>query len=211
MKNITIIGASAGVGLASVKRALELGHRVTALARGKIRIKEGFNLNSIEGSALNEADLKRAIQGADAILVTLGTGNNTSATTLYSDFTKVLLDIHAKEPILVPVIILTGFGCGDSRPYLVWFVRPIFGLILDKVYADKALMESTIARSDLRWEFVRAGILTNKPRSENYRIETALHPRMHIRRISRADVADYMVNEASAERNIGQYPALTSR
>lgn len=63
--NITIIGALAGVGLATVKRALELGHRVTTLARRKVEIEPNENLTEIQGSALNEEDLKRAISGAD--------------------------------------------------------------------------------------------------------------------------------------------------
>ena len=208
---ITIIGASAGVGLATVKRALELGHRVTTLARRKVEIEPNENLTEIQGNALNEEDLKHAISGADAVLVTLGTGVNTSATTLYTDFANVLLDIHSKEPIIIPVIILTGFGSGDSRPYLIWFARPMFSLMLNKIYLDKAKMEDVIAASTLRWEFVRPGILTNKSLTEKYRIEPVLRPRMNIRMISRADVADYMVKEAAKQVNLGKYPALTGK
>lgn len=209
--NIAIIGASAGVGLAAVKRALEFGHTVTTLSRRKIELAANSNLNAIEGSALDRTDLKRAISGADVVLVTLGTGRNTSATTLFSDFARLLLDINAQEPISVPVIILTGFGCAESRHYLVWFVRPLFSLVLGKIYADKATMESLISHSNLRWEFVRPGVLTNKPITEKYRVETELCSGMNIRMISRADVADYMVKEAVAQRNFGKYPALTSK
>lgn len=209
--NITVIGASAGVGLATVKRALDLGHKVTSLARGEVAVADSPNLNKIKGSALDADDLRRTIKGADAVLVTLGTGKNTSATTLYSDFARTLLALHAKEPISVPVIILTGFGSGDSRSHLVWFVRPLFALMLNKVYADKARMEDMISRSSLRWEIVRPGILTDRPPSEKYRVEPVLRPKMGIRTISRVDVADYMVREAEAPINLGKYPALTGR
>lgn len=209
--NITVIGASAGVGLLTVKRALELGHNVTTLSRREIAIERNPNLTSLLGSALNKCDLGSAIAGADALLVTLGTGSNTSATTLFSDFARLLLEIHATQPIRIPVITLTGFGSGESRPYLVWFVRPMFSLILGKIYLDKAKMEEIISHSDLKWEFVRPGILTNGALTERYRVETELHPNMKIRTISRADVADYMVKEAVAQRNVGKYPALTGK
>lgn len=208
---LTIIGASAGVGLATAKRALELGHTVTTLARRKVEIKPNENLTTIQGDALHEDDLKSAISGADAILVTLGTGMKTSATTLCSDFAKVLLDIHACEPITVPVIILSGFGAGDSRPYLWWLSRPVFSLILNKIYVDKVEMEQRIAASTLRWEFVRPGTLTNKPLTGKYRVEPTLYTGMNIRKISRADVADYLVKEAVALKNLGKYPALTEK
>lgn len=208
--NITVIGASAGVGLATIKRALELGHRVTTLSRRKVvNVPNNDNLNPILGSALVEQDLKQAINGADALLVTLGRGNDTSATTLFSDFAKLLLKIHAQKAIQIPVIILTGFGSGNSRPYMPWFVRPLFELILGKVYMDKAMMEDMISGSDLRWEFVRPGILTNRPLTQNYRVETELRPNLNIRLIPRADVADYIVKEAAAPINIHKYPALT--
>lgn len=209
--NITVIGASAGLGLATVNRALELGHHVTTLSRRKIDNEGNANLNSIQGSALNEEDLKCAITGADAVLVTLGTSNNTSATTLFSDFATTLLSVNAKESIQIPVISITGFGCGESLPYMYWFVRPMFKLILGKVYADKAKMEELISHSNLRWEFVRPGLLTNTPLTEKYRVETELRPNMNILMISRLDVADYMVKEAVAQRNIGKFTAITTR
>lgn len=209
--NITIIGASAGIGLATVNRALELGHIVKTLSRRKIEVGENPNLRAIHGSALNEADLKRAIDGADAVLVTLGTGMNTAATTLYSDFAKLLLAIDAKDHIEVPVIIVTGFGAGDSHKYLRYIIRPFFNLILNKVYADKAVMEGMIANSGLKWEIVRPGLLTNRALTEKYRVETELRPKMNIGAISRNDVADYLVKEAENPRNIGKYPALTGK
>ncbi|HMN32238.1 MAG TPA: hypothetical protein PKA54_02580 [Chitinophagaceae bacterium] len=54
--NITIIGASAGVGLESVKRALDRNHNVTTLSRSKINLPANANLNAIKGSATNKND-----------------------------------------------------------------------------------------------------------------------------------------------------------
>lgn len=209
--NITIIGASAGVGLATVKRALELGHRVTTLARRKVEIEPNENLTEIQGSALNEEDLKRAISGADAVLVTLGTNNQIGATTLFSDFAKALLSLHSQEPIVAPVITLTGFGSGESRPYLAWYYRGALDLMLGRVYADKALMERMITASTLRWEFTLAWFLTNGPLTERYSIETNLYLGMKLSKISRLDIADYLVKESVAQANLGKYVAVSGK
>jgi len=72
--NITIIGASAGIGLETVKRGLNRNHSITTLSRSEIGIEGKESLNMILGDATNKTDLINSIQNADAIIVTLGTG-----------------------------------------------------------------------------------------------------------------------------------------
>ncbi|HOU46979.1 MAG TPA: NAD(P)H-binding protein [Chitinophagales bacterium] len=74
--NITIIGASAGVGLECVKRALARNHKVTTLSRSEIKIASSENLTTLRGDALNKSDLLKAVQSADAVIIALGTGKN---------------------------------------------------------------------------------------------------------------------------------------
>lgn len=204
---LTIIGASAGIGLATVKRALKLGHQVTTLSRRQIKIEKNPNLTLLQGSALNESDIKRACEDKEAILVTLGTGMNTRATTLYSDFAKLLVSMK----INIPVIVVTGFGVSESYSYLNPVMKLFFKFILNKVYADKALMEQIITSSPLRWEFVRPGLLTNKSLTEKYRIEIELRSKMNIGTISRKDVADFLVKEAVAQKYLGKLVALCGK
>ena len=89
--HITIIGASSGVGLETVKRALERNHKVSTLSRSPINLPSQANLTTITGSATNKEDLKKSIENADAVIVALGTGTSTKPTTLYSDFAKRLV------------------------------------------------------------------------------------------------------------------------
>ncbi|MBK9634754.1 MAG: NAD(P)H-binding protein [Bacteroidetes bacterium] len=72
--NITIIGASAGVGLETVKRALDRNHKITTLSRSEIKLPSHKNLTTLKGSATNKDDLKKSIANADAVIVALGTG-----------------------------------------------------------------------------------------------------------------------------------------
>ena len=68
--NITIIGASAGIGLETVKRGLNRNHSITTLSRSEIGIEEKKSLNMILGDATNKADLLNSIQNADALIIT---------------------------------------------------------------------------------------------------------------------------------------------
>lgn len=206
--NITVIGASAGVGLETVKRALERDHTVTTLSRSTVHIPGGARLVKLQGSATNQSDLKNAIENADAVIVALGTGNSTAATTLYSNFANLLVEVEKELSRKIPFIILTGFGAGESLAYYPFYMKLVFNFILKDVYADKTRMEEIIAASDIQWEIVRPGILNNKPLSEKYKAQTELYKGIKIGFISRADVADYMVKQAENPTALNKYVSL---
>ena len=60
--NITIIGASAGLGFETVKRGLDRNHTITTLSRSEIKMEENKLLKVIIGDAIIKADLLKAIK-----------------------------------------------------------------------------------------------------------------------------------------------------
>lgn len=208
---ISIIGASAGVGLECVHRALERGHTVTALSRRLTGYPEHNQLTLVQGSATNVADLKRATAQADAVLVTLGTGKSTKPTTVYTEAAQALLELQQQTQTQIPFIILTGFGAGESGHYHTFLMSLLFKTLLKAVYENKTQMEQMIAASPLNWEFVRPGLLVNKPLSERYRAEVRYYKGMNIGSIARKDVADFMVKQAENPTFLKQYVALANK
>ncbi|HRG76622.1 MAG TPA: NAD(P)H-binding protein, partial [Leptospiraceae bacterium] len=75
----------------------------------------------------------------------------------------------------------------------------------------KTLMEEMITKSSLKWEIVRPGVLTDKPLTEKYRIETKLYKGIGIGNISRADVADFLVKQAENPTELGKYSSLSGK
>jgi NAD(P)-dependent dehydrogenase (short-subunit alcohol dehydrogenase family) len=70
---VLIIGASRGIGLETVKAALEAGHSVRALARSARRIPVDHpKLEKMAGEALDTATVKRALIGIDVVIQSLG-------------------------------------------------------------------------------------------------------------------------------------------
>ena len=207
--NITIIGASAGIGLETVKRGLNRNHSITTLSRSEIEEKK--SLNMILGDATNKADLKNSIQQADAIIVTLGTGRNMKATTLFSDFAKLIVEINREKKMDVPFIFVTGFGAGESKNYVPWIVKLFLKYLLKDVYADKTKMEEIITNSDLNWTVVRPGRLLDKELTEKYRIENTLFKGINIGGINRADVADFLIKQAEKQTELKKYIALSEK
>lgn len=95
--NITIIGASAGIGLEAVKRGLNRNHSITTLSRSEVEIEDRKSLTMILGDATNKADLIQSIQNADALIITLGTRQSMKATTLFLDFAKLIVEIDREK------------------------------------------------------------------------------------------------------------------
>ncbi len=207
--NITIIGATAGVGLQAVRQALAGGHTVTAMARDTASLPDQPRLIKLNGSATVTADVQRAIAGADAVLLTIGSKSK-KATTLYSDAARALLAATAGTRFAAPVLAITGFGIGDSGPYLNLLMRLVVKGLLRHQSADKAVLEQLLADSALDWEIVRPGILSDGPLTETYQVLPKLQKGMKVGKISRADVAHFLLQEAEKPTLLHQCPALTS-
>jgi len=208
---ITIIGASAGIGLETVKRGLNRNHTITTLSRTEIKIEEKKRLNMILGDATNKADLINSIQNADALIVTLGTSKNMKTTTLFSDFAKVIVEIQRENRIDIPFIFVTGFGAGESKNYVSWLIKMFLKYLLKDVYADKTNMEEIITNSDMNWTVVRPGRLLDKELTEKYRVENKLFKGIKISGINRADVADFLIKQAEKQTELKKYVALSEK
>jgi putative NADH-flavin reductase len=205
---ITVIGASAGIGREVTSLALERGHEVTTLSRRVVPLPDHPRLKRVQGNATEAGPVASAIRGAEAILVTLGV-KSPLATKLFSSSARVLLQVLQESSSTPTLIVLTGFGAGDSWSYNSLPMRIFFTLLLRAVYADKTEQERVIAAGYSRWEMVRPGRLTNGPLTGRYQVLTELTKGMQIGSISRADVAHFMVTEAEHPTCLGKYPALT--
>lgn len=205
---ITVIGASAGIGLEITRLALQKGHEVTTLSRRVVPFPDQPNLRRVQGTATNSEDVRAAVSGADAILVTLGV-KSPLATTVFSDSARLLLEILQETGSSATLLALTGFGTGDSWNYNSLPMKILFTLFLKKVYTDKGEQEHLIASGFSRWEIVRPGRLTNGTMTGRYRILVDLIEGMRVGAISRTDVAHFMVAQAEHPTYLGKYVALT--
>ena len=206
-----VIGASRGIGLETLKRLLEAGHEVRALARGAHSIPiEHPNLRKISGDALDPAAVESAVEGADCVIQTLGAPKDAGAvltgTTLFSRSTRLLIDAMRKKGVH-RLVAVTGLGAGDSRGYGGLLYKAAFILVLKRIYDDKDIQERMIRASGLEWTIVRPGLLTSGPATGRARALTNKND-WTAGSISRADVAEFLAREAFERRFVGQTPVL---
>src|SRR5229473_2929062 len=90
--NLLILGATGGTGRLVVEQALAAGHNVTALVRSPERLAlRNPNLHVIAGQVTDPSAVSRALNGADALISTLG-GNGS----LISDSTQAIIETAPK-------------------------------------------------------------------------------------------------------------------
>lgn len=204
--NIAVIGASRGIGLAVVQAALEDGHEVTALVRVPARMTISHpRLRIIAGDAQDPDAIAKAVAGQDVVCDCLGTKNVTKTTTLFSRCAENLAKALKPEQLLIAV---TGMGTGDSRGHGGFvYDHLMLPFVLRRIYADKDRQERIIMSKVARWIIVRPGLLTNGPRTGRYRALVDLRG-IHGGRISRADVADFILSQVKSPEFIGKTPML---
>lgn len=193
---IFIIGATGGTGWELVKQALEQGHHVTALVRNpkKLTIQHP-NLTLVKGNVLNYPDVENAVRGNDAVLSALGHKRWFIKTTILSQGTKNIITAMEKHGVK-RFVCETSLGVGDSWGklglYYTLFVIPVITYFY---FRDKKRQEQYIKESSLDWVIVRPGRLTNGRKRGVYRHGTDLGNYILTLRISRADVAEFMLKQ----------------
>lgn len=206
-----VIGASKGIGLEVVRYGLERGHEIRAFARSADKIDiEDPKLEKRVGDALDAEDVANALSGVDAVIVALGVPKTLGAlarpTTLFSDATRTLLPAMSAAGVR-RLLVVTGFGAGDSRSKISTVEKLPFRAFLGRAYADKSVQEELVRESGLDWTIARPGILMNRPASKAY--EVLVEPEdWHNGLISRGDVAHFLVHAAEDGSYVGKAPVL---
>ncbi len=104
----------------------------------------------------------------------------------------------------------TSLGYGDSRGILPLHMKYIIvPLILRNAFADHELQEDHIKRSSLDWVIVRPGTLTNGDLTGAYRHGFAVtEPGLKIK-VSRADVANFMLAQLADDTYLHKTPGVS--
>lgn len=197
---VLIVGATGGTGRELVAEALERGYAVTAFVRDPSRVRVTHpQLTVVEGDVLDYGSVEAAMRGQEAVVSALGHKRFFYPTRILSHGTRNLL--QAMEAHGVPRFVCeTSLGIGDSAGrmglYYTLFVIPV---ILPFYFWDKTRQERLIARSNVDWVIIRPGVLTDGVKRGSFRHGRHVGSFLWTVRISRADVADFMLNQLESE------------
>jgi putative NADH-flavin reductase len=193
---VLIVGATGGTGRQLVEQALERGHTVTALARDPSALRvEHPRLTVVRGNVLDYQSVEAAVRGQDAVVSALGHKRFFGPARILSEGTGNVLramETHHVQRFVCETALGIGNSAGRMGVYYTFFVVPI---ILPFYFWDKTRQEQLIAASQVDWVIVRPGLLTNGAKRGRYRHGQTAGSFLRTVRISRADVADFMLNQ----------------
>jgi uncharacterized protein YbjT (DUF2867 family) len=202
---IALFGATGGTGREVLAGALTQGHQVRALARAPQRLEPmPAGVTVIAGDVLDQARVDACLEGSDAVICVLG--SHGSGQPVEAQGTQRIIDGMQR---LGPrrLIAVTSMGVGDSREQVAAAFRVVMQLTLRRIMQAKEEQERLIRESGLDWTIVRPGGLTDGPATGSYRSGTDRSIRAT--RVSRADVADFVLRQLSDERFLHQAPAIS--
>jgi uncharacterized protein YbjT (DUF2867 family) len=192
--NLLVLGATGRTGSLVVEQALAAGHTVTALVRSPQKLNmTNPNLRVITGEATDTQAVARALAGADAIISTLGGGGSVIA-----DSTAAIV-AAARQTGVKRVVVLSSWFVERDR--LGGVTRMLTGVGMGGVIRDKSAGEQLLRQSDLDWTIVYASLLSDGPATGSAAVLPEQANRSMSQRISRADVAAWMIQAATSDRH----------
>ena len=89
---VLVFGASGGTGRELLKQALDNGLEVTAFVRDAAKVEDiqHPNLAVVTGNVLNMGDVRRAVAGHDAVLFSVGAGQQ--RTTIREQGSRIVIE-----------------------------------------------------------------------------------------------------------------------
>jgi putative NADH-flavin reductase len=208
-ERVLIVGATGGTGRQLVTQALERGYLVTALVRDPSRLQvDHRHLTIIQGDVLDERCVEDAMRGQEAVLSALGHKRYFYPTRILSEGTRNIL--RAMEAHGVPRLVCeTSLGIGDSAGRLgLYYTLIVIPLILPFYFWDKTRQERLIAGSHVEWVIVRPGVLTNGNKRGSLRRGDGVGSLFLTARISRADVAEFMLDQLVSNAYLRTAPGV---
>jgi len=189
--NIVVLGATGGTGRLVVEQALAAGYTVTALVRSPEKLAiSNPNLHVVVGQATDPSAVARALDGADALISTLGGGGS-----VISDSTRAIVEAAHKAGVS-RVILLSSFLVERDRLNPV--TRFLTGVAMGSMIKDKSAGEKALRESNLDWTIVYASILTDGPAGGQVAVLTEKDRWTMSHRIARADVAAWLLRAATS-------------
>jgi putative NADH-flavin reductase len=208
--SVLIVGATGGTGRELVAQALERGQTVTALVRDPSRLRVDHpRLRVVRGDVLDAASVDAAMRGQDAVLSALGHRRYFYPTRIVSAGTRNIMRAMAAHGVR-RLVCATSLGIGDSGGRLgLMYTLFVIPAILPFYFWDKTRQERAIAESDLDWVIVRPGALTHGRRRGQVREGRGVGSFLWTVRISRADVAAFMLDQLVSDTNVRAAPGVS--
>ena len=208
---LTVFGATGETGRLLIEQALAAGDYVVAYARdaSKLELKHE-HLTVMKGELNDPPGIEQAVSGVDAVISVLGPRGRSKGKPI-TEGTENIIAAMKKQGVRRLVISSTASAKDpNDRPELRFRVMiGIIKLLVHAAYEEIVSTAEAVRRSDLDWTIVRLSLLNNGPRSGT--VKVGFMGRREVgTRVSRADIADFMLKQVQDKKCLRQAPLISS-
>jgi len=209
---IIVFGATGGTGKLILKQALAKGHTVTAFARNTAGLPQDPRLRVIQGDVFDFPAVVDAMNGHRAVLSALGSRTRKKEDLLARAIPNILEGM--RQEYVSRLVVLGAAGVAPDygkyhnalTTFAIWMAK---NTVLKHPFADQAVQERLLRSSEVDYTIVRAPRLVDGAFTGRYRVlPDALPP--GALRVSRADVADFMLLQLTDPRFHRQGPYIAA-
>ncbi len=210
-RRIALFGATRGVGRSFLELALVAGHHVTALVRDPSRLDLSHpGLALVTGDVTDPAAVRATIADADTVVCALGAPARDASRIRERGTAQIVAAM--KDAGVRRLLCVSVLGARETRAGLPALYRwLIFPLFLRHAVADHDRQEQIIEDSGLDYTIVRPPNLTDGPVTGDFAKGFGTDMRGLSLKISRADVAGFMLEQAERDDYLRRTVAVSYR
>ncbi|QKE84622.1 NAD(P)H-binding protein [Arthrobacter sp. NEB 688] len=171
MSTLLVLGGSGRTGIHVLAHAVARGHHVRALVRDPSRVAAPEGVQLITGTPARIDDIRRAAEGADAVISVLNNGRASdnpwaapvSPPTFMTDAARSTLTVMGEQGI-TRIVATSSQGVAEDWRRISPLMRGLITHSNIKVgFADHNGVDAALRASDVDWTLARAVALTDRP------------------------------------------------
>ncbi|MDG3580808.1 MULTISPECIES: NAD(P)-dependent oxidoreductase [Galbibacter] len=207
---ILVIGATGRTGRHIVRMALNEGHRVTAFVRSPEKLdRPQTGVKVVQGDALDATAVHNLINNNnfDSVVIAIG-ADTLKCSNVRGDSTKNVITALENRNAPTRLWIVSSVGTNESMDQLGFFSKAFVKTILKGHIADHTNQENYLKESSLPYTIVRPTGLKDESSNGGYIVLEK--GRLPTDRVSRQDVAHFIIKNIDNEAYLGKAVTLTS-
>ena len=208
---LAIFGATGETGKQLVKQALEKGNKVIAYVRNPSKLKINNEcLTIIQGELSEKIAIERAISGMDAVISALGPRGGSKSKPITQGMQNIILAMQKHN--VRRLIISSTLSLSDPEDLPDFKSRILIGLVKiinNAAYEEIINVGKVVQSSNLDWTIIRLPLLNNNTKSGKVKVGYLGRNEVGLK-ISRADIADFMLKQVQDTKYIRKAPAISN-
>lgn len=210
---LVVFGANGATGRLLTRQTLAAGHQVVAVTRRPADFPITHERLSVVEADVHDAQaVDRAVEGADAVVSTLGVPYTRKPINVYSDGIRNIAAAMSRHEVKRLIVVSSSatepHHHADGGFLMNRVLQPLITATIGKTtYSDMRRMEELVRGSDLEWTIMRPSGLFDAPGVTRYELHEDRAPGIFT---SRADLAASLLEQATDVRFVRKAVAVTT-